>query len=176
MLFKLIDYLGYYGPIILLLTSIFLLRNKNTFLVYYIFGYIINIIINMLLKYIIKNPRPDEDLSIFNASKTHGVRNMFDKYGMPSGHIQNLLYSIVFIYYTILYKTSSSSSNFYIISCYILITLNTCYQRVKYKNHTILQVIIGGICGSIIGYLFYYMSSKKITGILKYKLDDNAPI
>jgi len=176
MLIKIIDYLGYSGPVILFIFSIYLLRIKNTFLVYYIFGYIINILINTILKYTIKNPRPDEDLSIFNASKTHGKRIIIDKYGMPSGHSQNTFYSLFFIFFVLFYKKIKSKYNFIIILFYIFTTINTSYQRIKYKNHTLFQVIIGGICGSIIGALFYNMADKKLVGVLTYKVDDNAPI
>jgi membrane-associated phospholipid phosphatase len=50
------------------------------------------------------------------------------------------------------------------------------YQRVKYKNHTVSQVVGGAFVGSISGYLFYLAAITKITGPLKLKMDDNAPL
>jgi membrane-associated phospholipid phosphatase len=165
---KTLDYLGYLGPFLLLVSTIFLLRNKGTFLSLYIVGYICSIITNIILKSVIKQPRPNEDLSIFNAEVTHGKRISFDRYGMPSGHATGVFYSTMFI----IFALKSPLLSF----IYILISVNTCYQRIKYKNHTILQVICGAFIGLVIGYVSYLFASKKINGLLKYKPDDNAPI
>lgn len=165
---KQIDYIGYLGPIILFIFSIFLLKNKSTLLSTYIFGTILSIIINSLLKYIIKQPRPDEDLSIYNASIAHGKRISYDKYGMPSGHATGVFYSTAFIFFALKQP--------YISLFYLIISINTAYQRVKYKNHTILQVIVGSIIGAFTGYIAYIYATKKLVGLLKLKKDDNGPI
>ena len=163
-----IDYIGYLGPMILLVLSIFLLINKATLLTSYIFGFVMSVIINSILKYIIKQPRPSEDLSIYNASIAHGKRVSFDKYGMPSGHATGVFYSTAFIFFAL--------KNPYISLIYLIISINTAYQRVKYKNHTILQVMIGAIVGAITGYIAYLFAKKKLVGLLKFKKDDNAPL
>lgn len=163
-----IDYIGYLGPMILLVSSIVLLISKPTLLSTYIFGVILSCLINSILKYIIKEPRPSEDLSIYNASIAHGKRVSFDKYGMPSGHATGVFYSTAFIFFAL--------KNPYISLFYLIISINTAYQRVKYKNHTILQVIIGAIVGAITGYAAYLFATKKLVGLLKFKKDDNAPL
>lgn len=163
-----IDYIGYLGPMILLVSSIVLLISKPTLLSTYIFGFVMSVIINSILKYIIKQPRPSEDLSIYNASIAHGKRVSFDKYGMPSGHATGVFYSTAFIFFAL--------KNPYISLFYLIISINTAYQRVKYKNHTILQVIIGAIVGAITGYIAYLFAKKKLVGLLKFKKDDNAPL
>lgn len=165
---KMFDYVGYLGPFILLISTTLLLKNKTTLLVYYTIGYVLNIGVNIVLKSLIQHPRPSEDLHIFNASIYQGKRIGFDAYGMPSGHAQSVFYSVGFIYFAL--------GNPFITTIYLVLALNTCYQRVKYKNHTVLQVICGGIIGTIIGFTAYFLSSKKITGLIKYKKDDNAPI
>jgi membrane-associated phospholipid phosphatase len=162
-----IDYIGYLGPAILMILSIFLLINKATLLSTYIFGLIISCIMNCILKYIIKEPRPSEDLSIYNASIAHGKRVSFDKYGMPSGHATGVFYSTAFIFFAL--------KDPYISLFYLIISINTMFQRVKYKNHTISQVIVGAIVGAITGYLAYLFATKKLVGLLKFKKDDNAP-
>jgi len=162
-----IDYIGYLGPMLLLVLSIFLLINKTTLLTSYIFGFMLSGILNCILKYIIKEPRPSEDLSIYNASVAHGKRMSFDKYGMPSGHATGVFYSTAFIFFTL--------KNPYISLIYLIISMNTAYQRVKYKNHTFLQVMIGAIVGAITGYTAYLFATKKLVGLLKFKKDDDAP-
>jgi len=165
---KTFDYIGYLGPFILLVTTSWLLKSKKTLLVYYAIGYILNVGLNIILKSLIQHPRPSEDLHVFNASIAQGKRMGFDVYGMPSGHAQGAFYSVGFIFFAL--------GNPIITTIYLALALNATYQRVKYKNHTIMQVICGGIIGTIMGCIFYFFSSKKIIGLLKYKKDDNAPL
>ena len=71
---NIIDNIGFLGPFILLISSIYLLKNKSTLLTYYIIGYILNIGLNIILKYLLKQPRPSEDLKLFNIYIiTHSV-------------------------------------------------------------------------------------------------------
>ena len=163
-----IDYIGYLGPFLLLSATIILLKNKGTLLSVYVVGYVLNLIINIILKELIKQPRPSEDLSVFNASVAHGKRLSFDRYGMPSGHATSVFYSTAFIFLAL--KSPIISI------IYLLISINTGYQRIKYKNHTLTQVICGAIIGGIVAYVAYLYSTKKLAGLLKYKKDDNAPL
>jgi len=162
------DYIGYLGPFLLLVASIFLLRNKGTLLSVYIIGGGLNLITTVILKELIKQPRPSEDLSIFNASIAHGKRMSADRYGMPSGHATGVFYSTAFIFLAL--------KSPWVSIIYLLIAINTGYQRIKYKNHTLAQVVCGAIIGSGIAYVSYLFSIKKLAGLLKYKKDDNAPL
>jgi membrane-associated phospholipid phosphatase len=168
---KIIDIIGYFGPQILILLTIFLLFNKYTLLQIYLIGFVINSFLNFVLKGIIKQPRPSEDKHVFNVWLNNGMKGdrlWFDRFGMPSGHAQSVFYSTFFIIFAL------QNTNINIL--YLIISLNTLYQRVKYKNHTVLQVIVGAIVGTIIGSLLYYYSQKILQGKLKEKEDDNAPI
>jgi len=164
-LLYIIDLIGYYGPNILFFLSLFLLFPTRTYLIIYIIGFILNIVINVVLKTIIKQPRPKEDLDIFNPTKKH-KHNPFHVYGMPSGHSQKVLFSTAYIY--LVFK------NTYLTLFYLLISLNTIIQRVRYKNHTVLQVIAGSILGIVVGYVVYKYATRKLVGKLKIKPDDNA--
>ena len=164
--FYLIDLIGYLGPQILLIISIFVLYLKQNYLFYYIIGLLLNSIINFILKTIIQQPRPSEDLNIFNIAKTHGKRYGFDYYGMPSGHAQSAFFSTIFVYLVL--------KNTYLTSFYLLISLMTLFQRVKYKNHTTMQVIFGSFFGLLFGYLSYIIAGDQIRGKIKSKKDDNA--
>lgn len=166
----LVDYIGYFGPQILLLVSIFLLRNQGTFLYIYLFGMFASSIINYILKGLIREPRPSEDIHIFNMelnnSKINGRRLGFDRFGMPSGHSQGVFFSLVFIYFVL--------KNTKISLVYLLIALNTLRQRVVYKNHTISQVIIGSLVGGGLAFAFYKYGKHIMKGSFKMKPDDNA--
>jgi len=168
---KIIDACGFFGPAILFFTSIMLLFQKKNLLYIYISGYLLNSLINIILKGIIKQKRPEEDEHLFNIWLNNGMkhdRHWYDRFGMPSGHSQDVFYSTAFIF------LSLKNTNWLIF--YLLISLNTLYQRVKYKNHTVLQVIVGAIVGLLIGALLYYYGRVLIKGCLKHKQDDNAPI
>ena len=91
-----------------------------------------------------------------------------DQYGMPSGHAQMVFFSTSFIFFAL--------KNKYISLVYFIISLISMYQRVKYKNHTVSQVVGGAFVGSISGYLFYLAAMSKLSGPLKLKMDDNAPL
>jgi len=163
---KLLDIIGYLTPNILFILSCYLLWSKPFLLVYYFVGFFINVILNIILKVVLKQPRPSEDIRLFNIAINNGKRMKYDIYGMPSGHAQTSFYSLIFIY--LVFK------NNYLSLFYFILSLLTLYQRVKYKNHTLNQVIVGSIVGLIVGYFIFYLSSKKITGKLRSKKDDNA--
>jgi membrane-associated phospholipid phosphatase len=87
---------------------------------------------------------------------------------MPSGHAQNVIYSTIFVYFAL--------KDVKITIFYAIISLLTMYQRIKYKNHSVIQVIVGAIMGAFIGYSFYIYARKTMAGKLKGRDDDNAPI
>jgi len=165
---SIIDYIGYLGPFLLLATTIILLKNKGTLLSVYVVGYVLNLIVNIILKSLIKQPRPSEDLSVFNASVAHGKRISFDRYGMPSGHATSVFYSTAFVFFALKDPVLSI--------IYLIISINTGYQRIKYKNHTLMQVICGAIIGTLAAFITYLFATRKLAGLLKNKKDDNAPL
>ena len=166
---KFFDYLGYFGPNLLLVFSILLLWAKNyrSYLSYYLIGYILNILLNYLLKGLIQQPRPTEDKKLIEMALTNGKRFGYDLYGMPSGHSQGVFYSTAFIHLVV--------QNPQITLFFFLLSLNTMIQRVNYKNHTILQVIAGALVGIGFAYLVYYYAKRIIVGNLKPKRDDYGP-
>ena len=162
-----IDYIGYYAPLILGFISIFVLQNKPKYLQVYIIGLILNSILNAILKYAIKEPRPSKDSRILEMAIANGQRFGYDMYGMPSGHAQNCAYNLAFITLVL--------NNSFITGLYLVITAISMYQRYKYFNHTILQLIIGFGIGLLFGYLIYIVGNKWLKGNLTMKLDDYAP-
>ncbi len=162
-------YLGFFGPIILLLLTcgFLIISNKYIFLLFYFGGFVINVILNSVLKILIKEPRPSDDKHIFAMEVRNGNRISFDKFGMPSGHAQMAGYSIGFIYHIV--KSSS------IMNLYLVIALITMIQRFIFKNHTIMQLIVGFGIGIFIGFCTSYWANQKLVGNIRHKPDDNAP-
>ena len=164
---------GQYGPFILFIYSLFLLRNKTTYLNYYCIGFVIDSILNLVLKAAIQQPRPNIDETQFNLALKHGKRFIYNKglpydiFGMPSGHSESCLFSTTYIFLVL--------KDYKILFGYLLLSIRTMQQRVYYNHHTIGQVIAGACVGILVGYCIYYLSNNKIKGVLKEKQDDNAP-
>ena len=174
MISELFNKFGTFGPIILIFPSMYMLWNKNNLFFYYTVGLFINNILNWILKRIFQQSRPNIDQKYFDLALKHGKYILFKDgirysiFGMPSGHSQSSFFSTVFIY------LSLKKNN--IAYIYLAVSLLTIMQRVIYNHHTVLQVIVGAAIGSAIGYLFYYLATENIKGIIREKLDDFGPI
>jgi len=165
---------GTYGPLILFIFSCYLLRYKETLLYYYNMGFFLDNILNIVLKGFFQQPRPSEDMKQFNIAINSGKRFIFkdgvpfDIFGMPSGHAQSSIFSTVYIYFAL--------KNVNILYLYLFLSLVTISQRVVFKFHTILQVMIGSIVGALLGYYIYYLSQQSLKGSIRERIDDYAPI
>jgi dolichyldiphosphatase len=167
MLSNLFDYIGAYAPIILFMSSIFLLQNRINYLKIYIFGLILNSIFNIIIKNIIKEPRPAKNSRILEIAITNKQIVDLDKFGMPSGHAQNCGFNLAFITLVL--------NNSFITGLYLIVTFLTLWQRYKHSNHTTLQLIVGLIIGIGFGCLCYNVGNNWIKGNLKLKPDENGP-
>jgi len=165
---------GRIGPLVLFFSSVCLLWNKQNLLYYYLFGFFLNTILNLVLKGIIKEPRPLEDPKLFNIALKHSIKLKFINgyphgiFGMPSGHAQSAFFSTIFIYLSL--------KNIKISLIYFFISLLIIYERVLFKDHSVLQVIAGSLVGILFGSFIYYMARQKIIGKLIAKKDDDGPI
>ena len=168
MIEQIIDYTGFYGPEILLVMSIILLRNKHSFLTIYGGGFAVNIMLNYILKGLFKHPRPSHEVHLFKLEELYRKKVGFEKYGMPSGHLQSTLYSTVFI--------ALATRNVKVTLFFALISLITMWQRIKYNHHNLLQVLIGALVGGLVGFLFYIYAKTHLRGKMKKKMDDDAPV
>jgi membrane-associated phospholipid phosphatase len=166
--------IGAYGPIILIILSWYFLWDNNNLFFYYTVGIFVNAVINLILKGIIQEPRPIFDSKIIKLASTHTKHQFystgipFDIYGMPSGHAQSSLFSLIFIYLSL--------KQLNIVYIYVFITLITIYQRVDTNYHSITQIIVGGLLGLGFGYFVYQLAKEKIKGKIREKPDDFGPI
>jgi membrane-associated phospholipid phosphatase len=166
--------LGFYGPFILIILSVYLLWNHKILLFYYVIGIFVNTILNVILKGIIQEPRPIFDDKKVSLALTHAKRLFyqkgvpFDLFGMPSGHAQSSFFSTIFIYLAL--------RKMNITYIYIALTILTCIQRITSNYHSINQVIVGSLIGFLFAFFIYYFSQKKLQGKIKVKADDNGPI
>lgn len=169
---NLLFYVGEYMHSAIFFLGLFTLRNNLTMYFLFFTGLCLSAILNLLFKKIIKIRRPVINKHLFDLclknKEDYVYRNdkRYHIYGMPSGHSQICGYAFAFF--------SLFMKDFYISVFYLIITIITMYQRVKYEHHTILQVIIGVSIGCLIGIGVYTYAKKKIAGNLAEKDDDNC--
>ena len=171
---KMFSSFGNNGPLILFALSVFLLRNKENLLYYYILFFVIGEILNTILKSFIQQPRPSIDKKTFDLMMKNKERYItrnglpYDIFGMPSGHSQMVMYSTIYIYFAF--------HNVKLTLLYLFVSFITLTQRIVDTHHTVLQVIFGAIFGLILGYFTFLIVKGKMTGKLTQKKDDYALI
>ena len=144
--------IGYWGPLILfILTTVLLLIYKSSFLKYYIFFNLIGFVLNCLVKTLIQEPRPKSQRHLYEFEKNEKIKHIVGagSYGMPSGHSQISFYSLVTILFVI--------KNYLFRLVAIFITAITCWQRYKFRNHTIPQILTGSVFG-----ILYFLMAKSV--------------
>lgn len=139
--------IGFFGPIVLLGISIIKLRTQQPYLVSYLLFFIVNTVVNKILKFIIKQPRPTNGVSIINESYEGA-----DKYGMPSAHAQSVFYSMSFLYLV--------KEDYLVLLIESLVSFLTLYQRWSYKRHTIEQLGVGSMIGMLVAYIGIYVTKQ----------------
>lgn len=144
------DYVGYYGPIILLVTAIMILISRTKTLVLYILFFIVNIFMNRSLKLLFREPRPTGNTLFNDFENTEGS----EQYGMPSGHAQSVAYTATFLY------LFTKSPDIFMGACFI--GAITVYQRYKYKRHSISQLLAGATVGALVAGLCNKIYSYKV--------------
>jgi len=142
--------LGFFGELILLcIVSFVLYSNIADLLVFYI-GLIVNSFINQTLKPWIKNPRPTSPIKFLADEKLLKGSN---SYGLPSGHSQNVFYSLTYLYLTV------QQFNVWTILGGIIGVI-TIYERWSHRNHTLLQLIIGAALGCLFAFFVIYARNQ----------------
>jgi membrane-associated phospholipid phosphatase len=146
---KIFDSIFYEGFFILsIINTVSLWNQKKELITYFIF-YVFNSMLNEFLKRIIREPRPkgfEKNIEL-TAIPYGGIHH----YGMPSGHSQSCFFSLVFLWLV------TRSYILFIIE--FIICLLTVFQRWKNKKHTIEQLGLGAIVGSLFAYIAYYITN-----------------
>jgi membrane-associated phospholipid phosphatase len=171
------NFIGNYSFIGLFFLSIFILWNKITLEYYYLVGFFLNALLNIVMKGIIQQPRPSqietlEKKNLYNSVVNHNRENIFkdgipfNLFGMPSGHAQIVCYSSVFIYF--------ATNNIKIFYIYLFFSLITCFQRFIFNYHTIFQIVVGIITGTLFGFFIYSFAREKIKGPIVEKTHEET--
>ena len=103
---------------------------------------LLNQMFNGALKRIVMQARPTNQINIVpHDANTH------PRMGMPSGHAQSVAFSLMFLF------RSVESTFLRVIGA--IMTFLTVLQRITYRKHTKLQVLVGFTLGSLMGYVGY---------------------
>lgn len=149
---EMLENIGEMSPIyFVIITSYFLYKSKRP---YYLGGYfaflVLNELLNYVLKGIIREKRPHYDKN-YKYEESPLIGNMIpitpNIYGMPSNHMQNLFFSCVFLYCVI--------QNNYILMFELLFISIVIYYRYTSKIHSMEQLVVGSLVGSLVGYLSF---------------------
>jgi len=139
------DFIGFWAPFILFSLSVIHLWNTRFYLYLYILLFFANSGLNRLLKILFRQKRPDNGQSFVGESYLGN-----DFYGMPSGHAQSVFLSTTFVF---LVKRS-----IWWLIFELGISATTLIQRWKYNRHTVMQLVVGSIVGTVFAAFGYILS------------------
>jgi len=142
--------IGFFSEIILIIIVSVLIHSYLTDFIVYLVAIVINGFLNRFLKKMIKGIRPNNPIKFLDSEEFKNKK----AYGMPSGHSQNVFFSIVYLILTIYENISLYLP--WIFIC-ILIGILTLWERWIFHNHTISQLIVGAIIGSLFAYSVVYL-------------------
>jgi membrane-associated phospholipid phosphatase len=133
---------GYFSEIIVALIVIYVLQKNVINTLVYIAFFLFSGYVNTLLKGEIKQPRPDHPKKFLYSehfSRAHAV------YGMPSGHSQNVFFSLTYLYLT-------ARDGIYWMQIGLVLAALMVYERWTFHNHTLMQLFAGALVGIALGF------------------------
>ena len=140
--------IGYFSELILLIiVSVILYLESKLDLVIFLLGGFASGVINRILKKWIKDPRPKDPTKFLDSehfSKTHPA------YGLPSGHSQNIFYTITF--FGLITKTFIAWDALFLVIATLMV-----YERWVFHNHSVIQLATGAALGITFGYGVYWL-------------------
>ena len=155
MLPPVVDFVGYYGPVILFTLTFYFLIERAPYLIVFTFGSIASIFLNHILKSTFREPRPQGQIQFIDHDHLTGVQ----QYGLPSGHAQAAFFALAFLFFS-----GGPQSALYLM---FFICIMTLFQRWKFRRHTVKQLIIGSLIGTAFAYILVYVTQYYLYGSKK---------
>jgi membrane-associated phospholipid phosphatase len=146
-----LDYVGYFGPIILILATIAFYmwhyseqRHRVRAILAKFGGLLIfSSLLNIALKQMIAAPRPSGEILLFET---------WDFYGMPSGHAQMAAFVTSFFIKNANQLNNVNPVKFGVMTVgFVAISILTVIQRYAFRAHTLAQLAVGLVVGGAIG-------------------------
>lgn len=166
------EYVGAYAPLLLFFAALVALRSSHRALLYFGMGSGICILVNLALKGILQQPRPKQDRKVLEMAVSHGERFSLDKFGMPSGHAQYCSFATLFVLCWLAYHNRPSTAW---LVFFVFTTAISLMQRWWYRNHTVLQLVVGAVIGASLGVAYAWMEKESESRGWIPKVDDNDP-
>jgi len=136
---------GYFSEIIIALVVIYALQKNIVDIIIFIFFFLLSGYSNTLLKSYIKQPRPNDPKKFLYSEHFSRVNKV---YGMPSGHSQNVFYSITYLYLL-------AKDGIYWLQLGLILAALMVYERWTFHNHTLLQLFAGATMGIALGIVVF---------------------
>ncbi len=149
-IYPLLDFISFFSSEILFLACFSLLFQSGQLYLetFYTIGYIFAWFSTRFVRnHVIKQLRPRNNVPFSFDKQTIYT----DKYGMPSGHAVKCFYTTAFMYMVF--------SNHLIPLVLLIISLLTLEQRYRYHNHTLSQLFVGTVYGSLVGIIVFWIYS-----------------
>jgi dolichyldiphosphatase len=138
--------------IVSLCTLILFRRDIQTIM--YFGGFCISEVLNNCLKKVFKQARPE---------RTRDRMGLYEVHGMPSDHAQTFFYFMTYLAIFIIVKSQMpgtprvrSMRNRMVVFAQLFVATIVAYSRVYLHYHTIPQVVVGALIGTILGCVWYY--------------------
>ena len=147
-----VEYVGYNGPTITIIITIFNLLDQTKYLVSFILFYFVEYYVVGMMKTVLKEPRPDGYLE--KQYDDGGDYEGVSFYGMPSGHSSAVWYSTVFLW--LVKKTP------YLLILQLAICFNTMYQRWVFRKHSVAQLFVGALVGGSIAWFTVIVTKQAL--------------
>lgn len=148
--------LGYFSEIIIALVVIYALNKNLLDISIFIFFFILSGYSNALFKSFIKQPRPNEPKKFLYSEHFSRANKV---YGMPSGHSQNVFYSITYLYLI-------AKDGMYWLQLGLVLATLMVYERWTFHNHTLLQLFAGAMVGIVFGLIVYSIRNKVYSSLI----------
>lgn len=152
-LFKIIGYIGFYGPFVLSIIVVYSIIKQPPYVISYIVGYFINLQLDIYLKSIFKQNRPSGPIQLFENENELYKDSV--QYGFPSGHTLIALYSITYLY--LMFKKINR-----IVLFSMFLGIITIYQRWIYRRHTMEQLFAGSVIGILMAFIIFNLTGKYV--------------
>lgn len=138
--------IGKYAPFLIITYSAYQLFFIKSRLYLMLGTVVVSYIINVFLKRTLKHPRPEPDIFADDNNQ---------RYGMPSGHMQ--IYSSVA---TVYWLSMRIHPVWEWIGIGGLMALSAA-ERWTTRKHTVMQLVVGTIVGTLTGWTMYLVAQKK---------------
>jgi len=137
--------LGFFSEFLLFLMVPVLVGKTNlVYVLFYLVSLLFSSSLNIFLKNTIKQDRP-ADPKKFLYSEHFSKKKNIQFYGMPSGHSQAVFFSITYLFFTLCHL------NLYLVLFCLFVAVMMVIERYLFHNHTLPQLFVGAIVGTLIG-------------------------